>query len=58
MLRNTRIFIIIVYVQLYFVVVFLFLLCVVHRYLNMDKLLPCYKYTVTTACLKVWLIDK
>lgn len=22
------------------------------RYLNMDKLLPCYKYTVTTACLK------
>jgi len=22
------------------------------RYLNLDKLLPCYRYTVTTACLK------
>lgn len=23
------------------------------RHLNLEKLLPCYKYTVTVACLKV-----
>ncbi|KAK3885001.1 hypothetical protein Pcinc_010743 [Petrolisthes cinctipes] len=28
------------------------ILCEVTRYLNLEKMLPCYKYTVTVSCLK------